>query len=481
MSMSMEPGAASAPAGAMFSAQSTRQAGFWRSPAVKFFTTGGLSLLLMVPLLMVLALTSDRESRRDEVAQSVGREWGTAQTVFGPVLVIPYVANRSASGDRPAEPVLQHLAVLPETLQVKATANAEERSVSIYDVPVFSSAIAASGRFGPVASSAFGGDTATIFWDRAYISLAITDLTGVEDAALTIRGSEKLAFEPGVSADGSFVMTGGGVPPMPPGIHAVLGGSGPIAGFDYVLDLRLRGSDSLRVAPVGRHSEISIRSNWPHPNFTVGMLPSERKVADTGFDATWRVPYLARTTPQTWVIERDGFARLGGDLLGVGFVSPVDLYALVERALKYGVMFIGLTFLTVFMLEVFSSARIHVVQYSLVGLVLVMFFVLLLALAERIGFGPAYLIASVATGGVVSAFVGTALASPTRGLVSAASFALTFGLLYAILRLEDLALLAGAVVGFVVLSLVLFATRRVDWSGLGSRVSALPQVQTSAS
>ena len=193
------------------------------------------------------------------------------------------------------------------------------------------------------------------------------------------------------------------------------------------------------------------------------------------------MPYLARSTPQTWVIERDGFARLGGDLLGVGFATPLDLYALVERALKYGVMFIGVTFLTVFMLELFSAARIHVVQYCLVGLVLVMFFVLLLALAERIGFGPAYLIASFATGGVVSAFVGTALASLTRGLVAAAAFALTFGLLYAILRLEDLALLAGAVVGFVVLSLVLFATRRVDWSGLGSRHSALPQVQAGAS
>ena len=128
-------------------------------------------------------------------------------------------------------------------------------------------------------------------------------------------------------------------------------------------------------------------SNWPHPNFAVGMLPSERNVTADGFDATWRVPYLARPAPQSWTLERDGYYRFGGEMLGVGFVEPVDFYALVERSLKYGLMFIGVTFLTVFVLETLSPYRIHIVQYCLVGLVLVMFFVLLLAFSERIGFG----------------------------------------------------------------------------------------------
>ena len=210
-------------------------------------------------------------------------------------------------------------------------------------------------------------------------------------------------------------MVSGGTVAVGAGVHAPLGLTGPIAGFDYALDLRLRGTDSLRIAPVGRQSEIAMTSNWPHPNFAVGPLPSERNVTTTGFDATWRVPYLARPAPQSWVLERDGYYRFGGEMVGVGFVEPVDFYALVERSLKYGLMFIGVTFLTVFMLETLSPHRIHIVQYCLVGLVLVMFFVLLLALSERIGFGLAYVVAAAATTLVVSAFIGARAPEPTAG------------------------------------------------------------------
>ncbi len=215
-------------------------------------------------------------------------------------------------------------------------------------------------------------------------------------------------------------------------------------------------------------------SNWPHPNFAVGMLPSERTITADGFAATWRVPYLARPAPQSWTLERDGYYRFGGEMLGVGFVEPVDFYALVERSLKYGLMFIGVTFLTVFMLETLSPYRIHIVQYCLVGLVLVMFFVLLLAFSERIGFGPAYVVAAAATTIVVSAFIGVALRSRMRAAIAAASFTATFALLYAILLLEDLALLAGSVIGFLALSGLLFATRKVDWSGLGAKAAQPP-------
>jgi inner membrane protein len=476
MSIDGEPDAPGAPARLGQASNRPLPSGLLRSPAAKFFLTGAVTVLLIIPLFIVLGLTSDRAGRRDEVAQSVSREWGGPQMLFGPVLVVPYLATEPAppSSDRPPTSVLRNLAILPETMQVDASAEVEERSVSIYDVPVFSSLVTATGKFGAVDPRIFGDNATTIFWDRAYIALGVSDLSGVEDAGLTVRGA-KLAFEPGAAAEGSFII--GGSSQSPSGIHASLAETGPITGFDYALDLRVRGTGSLMVAPIGRQSEIAMKSNWAHPNFTVGMLPSERKLSDAGFDAKWRVPYLARTAPQTWTIERDGFARFGGDLLGVGFASPVDLYALVERALKYGIMFIGATFLTVFMLEVFSVRRIHIVQYCLVGLVLVMFFVLLLALSERIGFGLAYLAAAGATGAVVSAFVGTALESRTKAVLSAASLAVSFALLYAILRLEDLALLAGALVGFIVLSVILFATRRVDWSGVGNRVSSVGEAR----
>ena len=281
-----------------------------------------------------------------------------------------------------------------------------------------------------------------------------------------------LALEPGASRQATYPMIGGGSVNVGPGVHAPLGASGPVAGLDYRLDLQLRGTAMLRLAPVGRQTEVTMRSDWPHPNFAVGMLPSERTVSESGFEATWRVPYLARPAPQSWTLESDGYQRFGGEMLGAGFVEPVDFYALVERSLKYGLMFIAVTFLVVFALETLSPQRIHIVQYCLVGLVLVMFFVLLLALSERIGFGAAYLIAAGATTLVLASFIGMALASIRRGAVAAASFAAAFALLYAILRLEDLALLAGSIVGFAALSGLLFATRKVDWSGGGRAVAA---------
>jgi inner membrane protein len=478
MSMDDEPSAPAAPGNFrnISGNHHLPAATFQRSPAAKFLFAGLLSLALMIPLWMVLALTSDRAERRDEVMRSVGHEWGMPQSVVGPVLVIPFLTAGSVRNDgRQTSPVLHHLAILPETFTANVNANAEERAISIYSVPVYSSAIAATGRFAPVTAAGFGGNADVIQWDKAYISVGISDLSGIEDAALTIGGA-KLTFDPGLSDNGSFVKLDGEVVSALSGVHAALAASGPIAGFDYALDLRLRGTASLRVAPIGRQSAIAMASNWAHPNFSIGMLPSERTVAADGFKASWRVPYLARTTPQAWVVEREGHFYVGDNTLGVGFVVPVDVYTLVARALKYGVMFIGATFLTVFMLEVLSPRRIHIVQYSLVGLVLVMFFILLLALAEQIGFGVAYLVASAATGAVVSGFVGTVLQSVAKAMVAAASFAVTFGLLYAILRLEDLALLSGAVAGFALVTIVLFATRKVDWSGLAGR-AAVPQTQ----
>jgi inner membrane protein len=439
--------------------------GLLRSPAAKFFLTGAITVLLMIPLWMVFALTSEREMRRDEVAYAIGQEWGLPQSVQGPLLVIPYLARVPVDQSQTTI-ARRHLIVLPESLSATVTASTETRTVAIYEVPVYSSHVVASGRFGAVDPGLFGSDMTSILWDEAFISVSVDDLTGIEDAALS-TGGRHLTLEPGAARDGSYPMVAGGSVAIGAGVHAPLGASGPIAGFDYALDLRLRGTDSLRLAPVGRQSEIAMSSNWPHPNFAVGMLPSERTVTAAGFEATWRVPYLARPAPQSWTLERDGYYRFGGEMLGVGFVEPVDFYALVERSLKYGLMFIGVTFLAVFVLETLSPHRIHVVQYCLVGLILVMFFVLLLAFSERVGFGPAYLVAAGATTLVVSAFVGLALGSRMRAAIAAVSFAATFALLYAILRLEDLALLAGSVIGFLALSGLLFATRKVDWSGVG--------------
>ncbi|BBE73570.1 cell envelope integrity protein CreD [Oharaeibacter diazotrophicus] len=435
--------------------------GFLRSPTAKFVFIALLSLLLIVPQLMVYALKDERAGRRDEVVATIARDWAGPQRLFGPVLLVPYTVATSA-GTRDGLPYTATVetrtaVILPERFALAGDLAAETRRLSLYEVPVYGATATLTAHFGPVGPEHFPGDVRGVDRARAVLSIGISDLGGIETADLAVAGTSA-SLESGVGVAGGAV-----------GLHAALPAglldATTAGGFDVTLALRLKGSGGFQVAPVGRTSEVKLASNWPHPGFSGGTLPSERALRPDGFEATWRVPQLARNVPQTWTAETEGYDRFDGETVGVDLAAPLDLYALVDRALKYGLMFVGAVFGIVFVLEILSPRRIHIVQYALVGLVLVFFYVLLLAFAEQIGFGPAYAVASLATGGVVTAFVGMQLGGLVRTAVAAGAFGALFGLLYAILRLEDVALMAGAVTGFVLLTVVLFATRRVDWSG----------------
>jgi inner membrane protein len=218
---------------------------------------------------------------------------------------------------------------------------------------------------------------------------------------------------------------------------------------------------------------VSLSSNWPHPSFSGAFLPDDRAVTTAGFTAAWNVPHLARSVPDAWSLLDGGLERLQPYSFGVTMIDPVDFYSLVNRASKYGIMFVALAFMAVFCLELISGRQVHPVQYLFTGISLVFFYVLLLSLAEHLGFTQAYLAASVATAAMLAVYVGAAMTSVVSALVMLMVFAATYVILYLILQLEDYALLAGAVLGFLALAIVMFVTLRVDWSG-GS-VRAIPR------
>jgi inner membrane protein len=215
-------------------------------------------------------------------------------------------------------------------------------------------------------------------------------------------------------------------------------------------------------------------SDWPHPSFSGAFLPVDRSVRVDGFAASWRVPHLARSVPQAWSLATANLDRLRPYQFGVQLIQPVDFYGLVTRAAKYGVLFLSLAFMAVFVLELLSGRRVHAVQYLFAGLAMVFFYVLLLSFAEQIGFAPAYAVAAAASGGMLSLYFGKILASRSRGAIMFAVLLTLYGLLYLILNLEDYALLAGAILGFVALTTIMFATLRVDWSGGRSAQGAAP-------
>ena len=448
-----------------------------RSPAFKFFLIAFLILLLLVPLVIVGVLVSEREARSRTVTADVARTWGGMQQVTGPYLVVPYsVRIETQEGDKVIQRLAERRAVfLPEEFTVTGDAKSGVLSRSIFDVNVYTATLAIAGSFAAPDVADVDPNAISVRWQDAILALALSDVAGLKEAAtLSVNGADTLPFQPSIGVPGARMS----------GIHAKLAaapsvraGDGPPQAFRFHADLHFTGSSSLNFAPAARETRVEITSDWPHPNFGGAFLPVERTVKADGFSAKWRVPHLARSVPQAWSTMDGGLDRFLTHQFGVSLHQPVDFYALVTRAVKYGLLFLAVAFMGVFVLELTSDKRVHPVQYVFVGIAMIFFYVLLLSLSEHVGFTIAYLVASAATGGMLALYVAKSLGSTRSGLIMAALFAVLYGFLYLVLSLEDYALLTGAVLGFAALTAVMFATLKVDWSGLGP-AGARPAVGT---
>ena len=427
--------------------------------------------MLLVPLLLVVGLVSERQGRAASVASEVARTWGSEQALSGPFVVVPYtVRTQVRDGEKLVDQVQERRAVfLPEALAIDGDAVTKVLTRSIFNVNVFTAKLSLSGRFEAPTIQDVEANALAVRWSDATLVLALSDVSGLKEAAnLVIDDNQTIAFQPSLNLAGIHTN----------GIHARLRRSGqaqgtnePLQAFSFRVDLVFTGSGRLSFAPAARETNVALSADWPHPSFTGGFLPVERTISEAGFKASWAVPHLARSVPQAWSLADAGIDRFVGTQFGVSFYQPVDFYDVVFRAVKYGVLFLALAFMAVFVLELVSDRRVHPVQYFFVGLAMIFFYVLLLSFSEHIGFLHAYGVASVATGGMLSLYVGTALRSGGHGLAMLVLFLVLYTFLYFILQLEDYALLAGASLGFVALTGVMFATLRVDWSGRQTEVA----------
>jgi inner membrane protein len=442
-----------------------------RSPGFKFFVIAGLILVLTIPLLLVWVLIEERSRHASGVAAQIAQEWGDTQRINGPFLVVPYTTTRTiVQGDKTIEEVQERRAVfLPSATDIKSAAAPKVLSRSIYNVTVYSSTLSFSGRFDVPKVADIAPEAKSIRWRDAVMAVSISDVSGLRSmAVLKLNGASDVPFDPSLGFAGS---TG-------QGIHARLADTPAMSGdginaFTFDFSLSLDGSSAMFFAPVARDTKITMDSPWPHPSFTGSFLPTERKVSDAGFSARWDIPHLARSVPQAWTMAAGGEYGEGPDRrlepfgFGVNFYIPIDFYDLTSRAAKYAVMFLAAAFMAVFLMETGSAKPVHAVQYLFVGLTMVFFYVLLLSLSEHIGFNAAYVAAAGVTSGMLALYIAKAQASIKKGGVMLAVLLTIYTLLYLILQLEDYALLAGAIGGFVALTVLMFTTLKVDWSGRG--------------
>jgi inner membrane protein len=455
--MTQTPDPAS-PAG-LLSAGLTRYATVLKMAAIAV-----LVLLLLIPLLMVHAVLRDRLQRRDAAVREMTSSWGSEQTVFGPVLVVPYrqaekiskeqVVNGRVERIETTEMPLRRAFFLPASLKAEAQLDPSRLHRGIYESVVYKGTIRLSGAFARPSFEEWSVDPQHVLWDEAEIDLAVTDLRGAQEAVVLNAGGRPLTLRPGSRLE---VLKGG--------VYARLTGlsEGP-ENLPFDVTLTLNGHRSLRFAPIGVSNDVTISSTWPDPSFQGSFLPSRRDVRADGFTARWQVSYYGRTYPQQWTGSSAVTpALINASLFGVDLVPDLDSYRFVERAIKYGVLVIVLVFTAFFLFEVLAAARVHPFQYSLVGAAICLFYLVLLALSEVLAFGMAYWIGAAAATLMISLYCVKALGSVRRAGVAAGGLATVFGFLYVILRLQDLSLLVGTAGLFAVLAILMYLTRNIDW------------------
>ncbi len=425
----------------------------------KIIFTGLLATVLMIPLLMVGSLVRERESRRNEAVKEVSSRWGYPQHIAGPVLVVPfrYTYVEKEDNRKIVRTAVENAYFLPETVDARGNLVPEKRSRGLYEVVLYGLRdLVVSGSFTSPDFGKLNIAREQVLWERAYLAVGIPDTRGIQQGIKMNWDGRELPFMPGVKSMGLYES----------GIHvpmAGLRGMGP-GRHQYSFTINLRGSSTLSFLPMGKETSVEINSSWPHPSFTGAYLPSQRRVGDDGFRANWKVSHFGRNFPQEFVqsqmpsedvIEKSSF--------GVRLFLPVDFYQKCERAVKYGFLFISLTFLAFFLFELFNRLSIHPLQYLMVGFAMCLFYLLFLALSEHIGFLPSYAISSLGVMALITGYSAKVLGTQKR---AGAMFGLLFGLytvLYVLLENEDYALIMGAVLLFAILTAVMYLTRNVDW------------------
>jgi inner membrane protein len=432
---------------------------------------GVLMLLLGVPLAMIDATINERMAYRDDAARSIANDSVGEQQVVGPILVMPYdeVYSVMEKSELKRYTKGSHHLVFPSQLDVASQLGTERRYRGIHQVLMFSGAHKVSGDFvvPAMADLPHTERDSEITPRPPYVALAVADVRGVRDIPRLQWGLRSFEFE-----------QGSGLRAARQGLHAALpladATPGPVK---FSFELNLAGMNSQEFVPVAKNNSFVMTSSWPHPQFSGRFLPEKRTITEAGFQAVWRISSLATDAQQVLRSRESAESGAPGgiadvDRIRTSFVEPVNVYSMADRATKYGLLFVALTFAAFFLFEVMKRLPIHPVQYALVGMALALFFLLLVSLSEHIPFLIAYAVAAAACIMLIGYYLAHVLHDRRRGVAFGAALTMLYGVLYGLLSSENNALVLGAILLFAVLAAIMVATRKVDWYRLGADAPA---------
>jgi len=420
-----------------------------RSITLKVVIIGFLTLIMLIPGFMIQNLISERQKRSQETIEKINARWSNAQTINGPVLVIPYT---TPGMDDKKNPVIeQHtLNIMPEMLSVNTKLIPEERHYGIYKSILYKSEIDLSGKYKKLAIQLPA--TAQVNWSQAVIRIGISDLRGLTNDLYFRLNNSHFTAEAGGETD----VIGQGLVIALKNTDLLQAGNE----LAFTCHLKLNGSGTINFIPVGKTTHVQLHGAWKSPGF-IGSFTPEYKIDANGFSANWNVLHFNRNIPESWTDHQ--IKSFNETSFGVNLVDTVDHYQQNMRSAKYDLMFIALTFVVFFFVEILTRKKIHPLQYLLVGIALILFYSLLLSISEQLSFGVAYLIASIATIGLIVTYAHTIFKNRMSTGILASFLSILYVFLYVVLQLEDIALLFGSIGLFFILGVIMYLSGKINW------------------
>lgn len=403
----------------------------------KVFIIGFLALVLLIPAIMIQELIKERQESQNAVITEISSKWGNKQTIAGPVLTLAIKNGKNAH-------------FLPENLNISGNIAPEIRYRGIYKVVVYNAILRVTGNFSKPDFQELKIDEDEINFNEAFISIGIPDMRGIKKAVKIKWNKSEYIAKPGINSD-HFIESGISININPNDI---------IEDNQFEFTLDLNGSDILNFTPMGKETSVNLSSTWNNPSFGGNFIPNSRIVNKNGFEANWNVLHLNRNFPQKWLNNE---YDIEGSEFGVKLLFPVDQYQQSMRTAKYAIMFIVLTFAIFFLTEVLNKYRIHPIQYSFIGISLTIFYILLLSISEIVNFNLAFIISGFAIILLVTAYSASIFKQFKPGLVVCLSLTALYSFLYVIVQLQDYSLLLGATGLLVIMAIVMYLSRKIDW------------------
>jgi inner membrane protein len=424
-------------------------------------------LLLLIPLGLIRGVVSERQGLQSQVENTIAMNLAGPQRLAGPLLVVPYVERETVvtTDDKghSSKKVVEHprkAVFTADKLTIDGVTGVEPRYKGLYKALVYQTHADLRASFKLPANLGLDIEPAQYTIGRAWIAVGLSDVRGLRASPVFTWDKQPQQVANGSRFDG-----------LGDGLHASVGSLDVRSASIHDVEIKLdfAGTGALSVVPLGNTTVMQLKAAWPHPNFGGRFLPQTKSIDNNGFTARWEVSHLAS---RNGALIRQGIVagdrdRLGLEAFEVSFIEPVNIYQQAERAVKYGILFVVLTFAAFFLFEVLKELRIHPLQYGLVGLALALFFLLVVSLSEHISFLYAYLAASGACVLLIGYYLSHVLGGWQRGIAFAAQLAVLYAVLYGLLLSEDNALMLGSLLLFIVLAVVMVMTRKIDWYRLG--------------